>query len=142
MIAPDDEDPQVRHIQVVAGNRAPNGAAHAFRIDAVDVPGLTEPITLAVPLGESRKSVDILLAAEPQTSRVSGDDLRALILRELETGEKSRKYLNTVARDELQASTHSVYKTGLSPLSKAERIKARKDGMDGGWYWSKSEDAP
>jgi len=60
-IAIDNEDPRLRHIQVVAGNRSLNGSAQAFRIDTVDVPGLTEPITLAVALGESSKSVDDLL---------------------------------------------------------------------------------
>ena len=35
MIAVDDEDPAVRHIQVVAGNRSLNGTAQAFRIEAV-----------------------------------------------------------------------------------------------------------
>jgi hypothetical protein len=63
MVVADDEDPLVRHIQVVAGNRSLNGSAQAFRIDAVDVPGLKEPITLATALGESAKSVDELLAA-------------------------------------------------------------------------------
>jgi hypothetical protein len=37
-------------------------AARSARIDAVPVPGLSEPITLAVPLGESSKSVDDLIA--------------------------------------------------------------------------------
>jgi hypothetical protein len=72
MIAVDDSDPLIRHIQVVAGNRSLNGTAQAFRIDAVPVAGLTEPITLAVALGESAKSVDDLLAtrgAETKTDR-------------------------------------------------------------------------
>jgi hypothetical protein len=69
MIAKDDEDPTVSHIQVVAGNRSLNGAGQAFRIDAVDVAGLKEPITLAVALGESAKSVDELLAFEQTRSR-------------------------------------------------------------------------
>src|SRR5262249_24620793 len=59
----DDEDETVRHIQVVAGNRSINGAAQSFRIEAVDVDGLDEPITLCVDLGESTKSVDDLLVA-------------------------------------------------------------------------------
>jgi hypothetical protein len=66
MIAVDDEDPQLRHIQCVAGNRSLNGAGRMFRIDAVPVDGLDEPITLAVELGESKKSVDVLLASRPQ----------------------------------------------------------------------------
>lgn len=139
-IAKDDEDDLVRHIQVVIGNRSLNGAGQAFRIEAENVPGLAEPITRAVELGESSKSVDDLLAVEPQrTSRVSGEELQALILRELATGEKSREYLNTVANDELGASADSVYQTGLQPLRKTGRIKARKAGLDGGWYWHSTE---
>lgn len=64
MIAPDDQDPLVRHIQVVAGNRSLNGSAQAFRIEAVEVEGLAEPITRAVELGASSKSVDDLLAIQ------------------------------------------------------------------------------
>ncbi len=141
MIAVDDENPTVRHIQVVAGNRSLNGSAQAFRIDAVDVAGLAEPITLAVDLGESSKSVDDLLASEPkQTSRVSGEQLQELILRELAAGEKGRDYLNAAAKDDLGANADSVYKLGLEPLRKAGKIKPYKAGMNGGWYWRKAED--
>lgn len=77
-IAVDDEDPLIRHIQVVAGNRSLNGSAQAFRIDAVEVSGLTEPITLAVELGESAKSVDDLLdSRRPETKT---DRARELLL--------------------------------------------------------------
>ena len=38
MIAVDNEDPLVRHIQVVAGNRSLNGSGDAFRLEAADVP--------------------------------------------------------------------------------------------------------
>lgn len=64
MIAKDDEDPLLRHIQVIAGNRSLNGSAQAFRIEAVDVPGLKEPITQAVELGASSKSVEDLLTKQ------------------------------------------------------------------------------
>ena len=135
MIAVDDEDPALRHIQVVAGNRSLNGSAEAFRIDAVQVPGLTEPITLAVPLGASTKSVDDLLTGAQPTTRVSSDELQALLARELATGEKTREYLNAVANDELGASADSVYQSGLEPLRKAGRAKSRKVGFEGGWVW-------
>ena len=62
MIAIDDVDPLVRHIQVIAGNRSLNGSAQAFRIEAVDIEGLDEPITRAVDLGASDQSVENLLA--------------------------------------------------------------------------------
>jgi hypothetical protein len=69
-VAVDDEDELVRHIQVVAGNRSLNGSAQAFRIEAVPVDGLAEPITRAVELGESSKSVDDLIAnAAPGESK-------------------------------------------------------------------------
>jgi hypothetical protein len=86
MIAVDDEDDGVRHIQVVAGNRSRNGKAQAFRIDAVDVPGLAEPITLAVPLGESTKSVDDLIAAgrTSSTGESKTGEARELIIDILE----------------------------------------------------------
>jgi hypothetical protein len=72
MVAVDDEDPLTRHVQVVAGNRSLNGSAQAFRIEAVEVPGLDEPITKAVALGESAKSVDDLISA-----RTRGDSKSA-----------------------------------------------------------------
>jgi hypothetical protein len=79
MIAVDNEDPAVRHIQVVAGNRSLNGAGQAFRIAAAPVEGLTEPITLAVPLGESSKSVEELLDTHTRTETKT-DRARELIL--------------------------------------------------------------
>ena len=86
MIAVDDEDDLLRHVQVVAGNRSLNGGAQAFRIEAVDVQGLTEPITRAVELGDSLKNVDTLLAAaSSQKPSSSSDEARELILDLLDT---------------------------------------------------------
>lgn len=62
VIAKDDKDELVRHIQVVAGNRALNGKAQHFRIAAKPLEGLKEPITYAIELGQSEKNVDDLLA--------------------------------------------------------------------------------
>jgi hypothetical protein len=136
MIAVDDEDKSVRHIQVVAGNRSPNGAAQAFRIDAVPVAGLAEPITVAVPLGESAKSVDDLIAnTSADGSRVSPEQLQTLILDALATGEKSRDYIDQAAKDELDANPDTVYKSGLEPLRQAGQVKPRKSGLNGGWHW-------
>jgi hypothetical protein len=136
MIAVDDEDPLVRHIQVVAGNRSLNGSAQAFRIEAVDVPGLTEPITRAVELGESGKSVDDLLGSKPAGGmRVAAQLVQDLVLRELQTGEKSRTYLDEVCRDELGINPDSVYRSGLMPLREQQLIAARKHGLNGAWHW-------
>lgn len=62
VIAKDDKDELVRHIQVVAGNRALNGKANHFRIAAKQLDGLAEPVTYAIDLGQSDKNVDDLLA--------------------------------------------------------------------------------
>ena len=135
MVAVDDEDPVLRHIQVVAGNRSLNGSAQAFRIEAVDVEGLAEPITRAVELGESEKSVDDLIGAKQGNSRVAADLVRDAIVQALETGEKSRAYLDEVCADELGVNGDTVYKSGLKPLREAGRIRARKGGLNDGWYW-------
>jgi Bifunctional DNA primase/polymerase, N-terminal/AAA domain len=78
MVAVDDEDEDIRHIQVVAGNRSRNGSAQSFRIEEADV-GLGEPVTRAVELGESAKSVDTLLSARPTADSKSAE-ARELIL--------------------------------------------------------------
>jgi hypothetical protein len=80
--ARDDEDEMVFHVQVVAGNRSGRTAAQSYRIELCDV-GLEEPITCAVPIGESLKSVDDLLGAPRSTSKSA--DARELILDILES---------------------------------------------------------
>lgn len=108
MLAIDDEDPQIRHIQAVAGNRSQNGSAQAFKIEAVPVEGLAEPITVAVPLGESAKSVDDLLLArdrpESKTARA-----RELILDILETdGEQESDTLDARVAKETGLAVQTV----------------------------------
>lgn len=142
MIAVDDEDPLVRHIHVVAGNRSLNGSGHTFRIEAIDVAGLTEPITRAVMLGDSTKSVDQLLAAPrvASDSRVPAARVQEVVLEALATGEKSRTYLDQVCADELGVKPDTVYKSGLEPLRKDGAIVSRKSGWDGGWHWRLKSD--
>jgi hypothetical protein len=79
MAAKDDVDKDVRHIQVVAGNRARNGNALSFRIEEARVAGLDEPVTLAVELGESCKSVDALLSEHEGKNTRTGE-ARELVL--------------------------------------------------------------
>lgn len=61
-IARDDQDRAVRHIQVVAGNRAPDSKAQHFRIVPHKLDELEEPVTRCIDLGQSEKDVDELLA--------------------------------------------------------------------------------
>ena len=143
MVAVDDDDPLLRHVQVVAGNRSLNGSAQAFRIDAVEVEGLSEPITLAVALGESEKSVEDLIGAKPDGRvRVPAERVQEAILEALATGEKSRAYLDEACGDELGVNSDTVYKSGLAPLRKAGQIRARKEGLNEGWRWRLESNSP
>lgn len=120
MIAVDDEDPTVRVIQVVAGNRSLGGSAQAFRIDAVDVPGLDEPITLAAPLGESAKSVDELLAVRSREQSKTAA-ARELILDILENNGEQES-------DTLDA--HVARQTGLAAQTiRNARVTLGKEGL-------------
>lgn len=128
-VAVDDEDPLVRHVQVVAGNRSLNGSAQAFRIEVVPVAGLTEPITRAVDLGESSKSVDDLIAnignGETKTSRA-----RELILDilEREGDQESDAFDARVARETgLAVKTIKNARTKLSKVDGLIRNYPEKD---------------
>lgn len=65
LMAVDDEDDNLFHAQVVAGNRGPRGnSGRAFRLELVDVHPARE-ITLVTPAGESQKDVEALLGGKP-----------------------------------------------------------------------------
>jgi AAA domain len=101
VIAQDDEDESIRHIQVVAGNRAPGSCGERFRIEPATVPGLGEPVTRAVPLGASTKDVDDLLSGSATGDESKSDMARELILDIIEDeGEKESDALDErVARE-------------------------------------------
>lgn len=120
MIAKDDQDDDLRHIQVVAGNRSRNGRAHAFRIDAVTVPGLAEPITVAAELGESDKDVDKLLETRAVPDSKTGK-ARELILDILEEeGEQESDTLDAHVARELDLAARTV---------RDARMKLSKEGL-------------
>jgi len=101
MVAIDDEDDDVRHIQVVAGNRSRNGRAQSFRIEEARVAGLDEPVTIAVELGESAKSVDALLGTRATAGESRSTEAKELVLDILEQdGEQESDSLDArVARE-------------------------------------------
>jgi hypothetical protein len=120
MIATDDEDGDVRVIQVVAGNRARNGTAQAFRIDAVDVESLAEPITLAVALGDTSKDVEDLIDNRRRETSKS-DQARELILETLDG-------VASIESDELDAKI--ARETGLTARTARDvRMKLGREGL-------------
>jgi hypothetical protein len=65
----DDEDEDIRHVQVVAGNRLPRGSAsRSFRIVGVKVVEGGEPVAKAEFISDAGKDVDEVLRAEPGAS--------------------------------------------------------------------------
>jgi predicted transcriptional regulator len=101
MVAADDADPLLRHIQVIAGNRSLNGSAQAFRIEPAQVEGLTEPVTRAVELGESNVSVEDIFSSGGERRDSASARARELILDILEQeGEKESDSLDArIARE-------------------------------------------
>ena len=134
-MAYDDEDPDVRVLEVVKSNIGPKGVGRNYRIRVVEVDGLDEPVPMLVAEGAATKAVDDLIAKTQRGKRIPAELVRELILAELQTGEKPRSYLDQIASEKLGASTDTVYQSGLDPLRKDSRVKARKDGTVGGWYW-------
>jgi hypothetical protein len=119
--APDDEDPLVFHVQVVAGNRSGRSVAEAFRLELRTVEGLEEPVTYAVALGESRKDVDELLLTTRRPSK--SVDARGLILDILEReGEQESDALDARVAQETGLSAKTI-KNQRSELSAGGLVK-------------------
>jgi hypothetical protein len=69
VIAHDDNEDDLRHMQVVAGNRVRHAEGRLFRIEGELLPEFEEEVTRAVWLGDSAKDVSDLLAAGPRQSK-------------------------------------------------------------------------
>jgi hypothetical protein len=134
-MAYDDDDPDVRVVEVVKSNIGPKNIGRNYRVKTATVDGLDQPQPLLVAEGAASKSVDDLIAATKRGKRIPAELVRELILAEVETGEKSRKHLDAIALEKLGANPDTVYKSGLEPLNRAGRVKARKESTTGGWYY-------
>jgi hypothetical protein len=134
-MAYDDEEPDVRVLEVIKSNLGPKGLGRNYRVKTLLVGGLSEPVPLLVAEGAATKSVDDLLASKKEGKRIPSELVRSLILAELETGEKTRSQIDALVLEKLGANPDTVYKSGISPLHRAGDIKARKDGLNGPWCY-------
>lgn len=131
MVAKDDQDEAVRHIQVVAGNRSANGSGQTFRIEAVPVADLAEPITLAVALGESGKSVEDLLENR-RTPETKTDRARELLLDILDDeGTQESDALDARVANETGLAAKTV-RNARADLKNQGLIKAHPDKDEDG----------
>jgi hypothetical protein len=85
IVAIDNEDDSVRHVQVKAGNRVPRGtASRSFRIEGVNVVKGGEPVTKAVFIEGDGKDVEDMLRAEPGVSNTKINRGKNALLDKLE----------------------------------------------------------
>ena len=134
-VAADDEEELVFHIGVVAGNRSARGAGRSFRIELADV-GLKEPVTRAVEIGPSAKSVDLLLGegAMDRTRAVKRASAADIILRELATGPRSLAYLKTAVAAETGTSGDTTWRAA-NALKGEGKVRCSNSGPGTPWLW-------
>ena len=122
-IVMDDAEDDVRHVQVVAGNRLPRGtASRSFRLVAVDIVPGGEPVTKAEFLEGAGKDVDALLQAGTAMSNSKSKLAKKAMLDKLESAGGS------VESESLDAEIAS--ECGLT-VGAVKNIKTRlkKDGL-------------
>lgn len=135
VVAADDEENLVFHIEVSAGNRSARGAGRTFRIELADV-GLKEPVTRAVDLGVSTKSVDQLLGqpADERRAAVKTDGARDVIIRELAIEPRQLDYIKAKCAAEVGASGDTTWRAANN--LKAEGLVDRGNSGPGTpWLW-------
>jgi hypothetical protein len=134
-MAPVDDYPDLRIVEVIKSNFGTKGVGRNYRIKAVPVAGLNDPQPTLIREGASTKSVDRLIGATAQGKRVPAELLRQIVLRELAEADQPRAHLDDACKQETGANPDSVYKSALTPLKAEGRIKAYKAGTVGGWFW-------
>jgi hypothetical protein len=132
--ASDDEDDMVFHVQVIAGNRSGRSAAQGYRIELRDI-GLGEPVTYAIELGETGKSVDQLLASNSAPRGAKRSTAKEIILRELASSPKSLDYLKAAVAAETDASSDTVWRAA-NELKRDGKARPSNSGPGTPWLWS------
>lgn len=120
----DDNDPALRHLCVLAGNRAPSGTpGRVYAIDGARLSGHDAEVPRMAPMGRSTKDPDKLLGAGRPSSRLDlaggRDALLALLGSQPE---------QTMACEALDRQVHKL--TGIPvPQIKAIRFDLRDEGL-------------
>lgn len=136
IVGADDEADDVSHIIVRSANRSARGAGRKFRIELVDV-GLDEPVTRAVDLGESNRSIDELLSQPDATKRKAPkrDAAKSIIVRELAIEPRPLDYLKAVCISEISCSGETVW-LAANELKASGEVDSRNSGPGTPWLWS------
>ena len=135
-VAADNEQELLFHIAVVGGNRSARGAGRVFRIELVDVDGLAEPVTRAIEIGASVKSVDELLGDGDDRKRKAPKrtSAREIILRELAAQPRPLDYLKARSIAEIGCSGETVWQAA-NELKAELLIDCANSGPGTPWLW-------
>jgi len=134
-MAYDDEDPDVRVAEVVKSNVGLVGEGRNYRVQVAAVDGVVRPVPVLVDEGLATKSVNELLLVPRSGKRVPSGVLQDAILELLGKGPCERQDLNRQITHSTGANADSIYKYGLDRLKKDGRLRCRKDGTTGAWWW-------
>ena len=129
-IVKDDEDEAIRHVQVLTGNRVPNGTnSRSFRIVGVDIVAGGEPVAKAELVSNDGKDVDEILTAEKQVSNSQRNQAKVAILDILEACEDSCERLSVegdifnetgMLSDELSTTAQEACGASKATINKAK----------------------
>jgi hypothetical protein len=127
-IAMDNEEEDIRHVQVVAGNRIPRGtASRSFRIVGAHVVKGGEPISKAEFIDGPGKDVDEVLQSGPNTSNSRTKLAKIAMLDKLEEAQQTGDSLES---DALTASIVAEYGVALRTAQNA-KTSLKNSGLIG-----------
>ncbi|MGH3798043.1 MAG: AAA family ATPase [Pseudonocardiaceae bacterium] len=132
---PDDETGSVLVLACVKANLALEPPSLTYRLESA--PGSH---VARVVWGEASQhsAADLLRSGDPQEDRTERDDAAAFILDYLTEHGGS-----ALARDVQTAGRkHNYSKTTMHRAADRLRVRKRKDGMRGPWYWDHPDDGP
>lgn len=125
-VARDSDDPQISHVQCVAGNRLPAGSpGRMLRIEGVLLDGLENEVTRATWIGDSTKDVETMLAHRAAKEPSKSATARELILDLLEA-------VDHIESDTLDARVAD--ETGIAAKTvKNLRTRLKDEGLVRAW---------
>jgi hypothetical protein len=138
----DDEDENLRILEVVKTNGGPCHINQLYRVDLKYVDGLTEPLPIVEHIGESSKSADEALSSQGKGGKSKTDKARELILDILENeGEQESKALDARVAAEVGLGAGTI-KNARIALGKDDLLKNRPEKNEHGevlrWFVSRS----
>jgi AAA domain len=129
----DDEDENLRVLEVVKSNITKVGLRYQVRIDTVQVPGIEDPVVFTLNAGDSTKTADELLKAGEPRRGGKKVTAKAMILEELATGQKTMEYLKARGAS-LGVSGETVWRAA-NDLVAEKRVDKGNAGTGTPWFW-------